>query len=370
MRNVIHKFNLRHSGAATLVLTIVLLTLSTLLIIFAAEYGKLQSKSISNISRSHQAFEAAQAGLEFGINYLDTNSSTINATSSGGYINYSDSNTTNVTQTNSSKFSVVYTNPIANNYNLIKITSTGTSDDGSSIHTISQLVQYGSMLLHAPTVPLISQGSISLGGNSQIINVYNNTTMQTGGSTNLNGSASTILNSGTSSTAGHLQSDIQSNLSILSSQTNSDFFSSFFGLTDSEIKTSVDHYYSSNVSTNYSTTLNGMNGTSIWVDQTGGSATLGGSSTIGTTSSPVLLIVNGNTMFSGNLTFYGFLFILGTSTTDLTGNVTIIGGMSTTGNLSATGSIQVIYSPSVLTNLQNINSMNYYAKVPGSWSDF
>lgn len=360
----------RHFGAATLVLTIVLLTLTTLLIIFAGNYGKLQSKSIANINRNQQAFEAAQAGLEFGINYLDTNNTAIIASASGGYINYSDSSTTNITLANNSKFSVVYTNPTANVYTLIKVTSTGSSDDGSATHVINQLVQFGSLLLNAPLVPLTSKGNISLGGNSQIINTYSNNTIESGGNVSMGGSSSTILSSGTSSTPGNIKSDIKQSMSSLSGLSDNDFFNQFFGLSASNVKNSVAHYYSNSSNTSYGATLSGMTGTSIWIDQTGGTATMNGSVTIGSATNPVLLVVNGDVRFSGNVTIYGYVYVLGNSSTDLLGNVQIIGGMATTDNLSATGSIQVSYSPSVLANLQNNGSMRYYAKVPGSWKDF
>lgn len=365
------RYKLRQQGAATLVLTIVLLAVTSLVILFAANYGKLQSKSIANINRNYQAFTAASAGLEFGINYLDNNNTTILAGPVGGFITpYSDVNTTNIALANGSRFTVVYTNPVANNYELINISSTGTSDDGSSTHTVSQLVQFGSMLLNPPTVPLTAKSNISLSGNSQIINTYNNTTIVSGGTVSMGGSSSTILSSGTSSTSGNIRSDVQQNQSSISSQSDADFFASYFGLSANNIKSGVQHYYSNSSNTNYGGTIGGMTGRSIWIDQTGGTATLNGNVTIGSTANPVLLIVNGNVRFSGNVTIYGYIFILGTSTTDLLGNVTVVGGMATTNTLSATGSIQVVYSPTVLANLQNNGNMRYYAKVPGSWKDF
>jgi Tfp pilus assembly protein PilX len=360
-----------NEGAATLLLTLVLATISTLIIVFAANYGRLQDKFMSNINRHYQAFEAAQAGLEFGINYLKVNNSTILANPVAGYIPaYSDSNTNNVIMGNSSKYTITYSNPIANNYTLIKVSSNGISDDGTSTHTVSQLVQFGSLLINTPALPLISKGEITLSGNSQIINTYSNVTVQTGESADMHGSSSTILNSGTSSTPGNIKSDIQQNVSSLANMSNNDFFSSYFGLSPTSIKSSVAHYYSNSSSTNYKNTLSGMTGTSIWIDQTNGTASLNGSVTIGSTTNPVLLIINGDVNFSGNVTIYGYVFILGSSETDLTGNVTIIGGMATTGEINTTGSIQIVYSPSVLTNLQNNSSMRYYAKVPGSWRDF
>lgn len=371
MRKVKKMLRKRHKGAATLVLTTVLMTLATLLIIFAANYGKLQSKSIANINRNQQAFEAAEAGLEFGINYLNTNNSTILASPSGGYIQpFSNSSVTNVALANGSQFSITYINPVANDYELIRITSVGTSDDATSTHTVSQLVKFGSMLLNAPTVPLISKSEISLGGNSQIINTYNSSTVQAGGTVDMSGSSSTILSSGTSSTAGNIQSDVQQNISSLSSMSDNDFFNSFFGLSPNGIKSGVTHYYENSSNANYGSDLSGKEGTSIWIEQTGGTATLNGNVTIGSTSNPVLLIVNGDIRFTGNVTIYGYIYVLGTSSTDLSGNVMVIGGMATTNELNATGSIQVVFSPTVLDNLQNNGTMRYYAKVPGSWKDF
>lgn len=359
------------NGAATLLMTLVLMTVGTLIIIFAGNYATLQTRSTANINRSHQAFQAAQAGLEFGINYLRANSSTILASPVSGYIPaYSDSNTANVTLANNSRYTISYSNPVAYNYTLIQISSTGLSDDGSASRTVSQLVAFGSMLLNSPTVPLIAKGNVSLSGNSEIINTYNNNTVRTGGTVSMSGSSSTVISSGTGSTAGNIQSDIQQNQNSLSTMSDADFFASYFGVSESSLKSSVANYYSNSSNTNYQGALDGKTGTSIWIDQTSGTAAFNGNMTVGSAANPVLLIVNGDVRFSGNVTIYGYVYILGDSTTDLLGNVTIVGGMSTTDNLSATGSIQVSYSPTVLGNLQNNGSMRYYAKVPGSWKDF
>lgn len=361
------------TGAATLLLTIVLLTLSTLIIIFAANYGKMHSRSIANINRGQQAFEAAQAGIEFGINYLNTNSTTIAdpSTAVSGFLPvYSDANTTNVTLSNGSKFSVTYTNQIANNYELIKITSVGVSDDDTASRTSIQLVQFGSLLLNSPTVPLTSKGNISLSGNSQIINIYNDTTILSALSVALSGAAETITDDGVSSTASATGPDITENIASLATQSSSDFFTSYFGISEDQFKTLVEHYFTNSGNTNYQSDLSGLSGTSIWIDQTGGTATISGNIVVGTATAPVILIINGNTQFSGTVTIYGYVFVMGNTTTDLTGNVNIIGSLTTSNDLNATGSIQVNFSPTVLDNLQNSSNMRYYAKVPGSWKDF
>lgn len=358
-------------GAASLVLTLILMTISTLIIIYAANFGALQNKSVANSGANQQAFEAARAGMEFGINYLNVNRSTILASPSAGYIqNYTSANTTNVALANGSTFSITYTNPTANNYDLIRISSTGTNSDGTSTKTVSQLVQYGSILLNSPTVPLTAKGAVSLGGNSEIINTYSNNTVVSGGSVSLSGSSQTTLNSGTSSTPGNIIGDVAANNTTLSGTSNSDLFASYFGNQIDNVKSSAQYYYSNSSNANYGGTLNGKTGSLIWIDQTGGTATINGNATIGSAANPVILVINGNVRFSGNVTIFGYIYVLGTSTTDLTGNVTVVGSVTASDTLNATGSIQVIYSPTTLDNLQDNASMRYYAKVPGSWRDF
>lgn len=362
----------KHQGAATLIITVILLLLSTLIMFFAANYGILQEKSIANVNRHYQAFEAADAGLEFGINYLQKNWATILAGPVSGFITpYSDASTTNITLTNGSKFSVVYTNPTANNYNIIKITSTGVSSDGTSTYVVSQLVRDGSILFSPATVPLVTQGDLNVAGNSEIKNTFNSSTIMSGGAVAFSGSSQTTLTSGKSSSSSSIKSDVQANNTALSNLSLTDFFATYFGSTSTQIQNKMAHTYSNSGSTNYSSTLNGMTGTTIWIDQTGGTATINGSTTIGSAANPVLLIVNGNLALSGNLTIYGYIFTFGTNTIDsITGNVNITGALVTAGELNITGSTVLSYNPSVITNLQNLPATKYYAKVPGSWRDF
>jgi len=336
--------------------------LSTLVIIFAANFGVLLDKSSSNFVQNAQAFEAAEAGLEFGINYLQQNSATILANPVNGYIPaYSNSNTSNVALGNGSKYTITYSNPVAYNYKLIQIASTGTSSDGTSTRVVSQQVYFGSLLENPPNSLLVSKGNVSLSGSSELTNTQTNNAVQAGGSVTITGSAQINTSSG---------SGIQSNVSSLSSMSQNDFFASYFGVSMNTVKNNVAHYYSNSSSTDYSRTLNGLNGTSIWIDQTGGTASINGSITLGSASNPVLLIVNGNLSLSGSITIYGLVFVMGTATTTVTGSVQLTGGMISATNMSMTGSTSFTYNSTTFTNLQNQSSMSYYAKVPGSWKDF
>lgn len=365
------KFKKRVRGVATLLTTTVLLLVATIIILFAASYSIMQSKITSNQYRNSQAFQAAEAGLEYGIVYLQKNRTTILANPVNGYIpSYTSSSTTNVTLANNSKYSIVYTNPIANNYNLILITSTGTSDDGTATRVVSQQVQYGALLFSTPTAALVSTSSISVAGNGSITNTSGTTTIKSGSSISLSGNAKTYLSSGLSSTPGNIKSDIQQNSSSLTGLTSTSLFAQYFGVPASTFKNQVGTYYSRSTSTNYSSLLSGVSGTSIWIDQTAGTAQISGNITIGTAANPVLLIVNGNFDISGNVTIYGYVFVIGVSSaeTDITGNVNITGGITSTDVLNIAGNVNFAYSPSVISAVQNTTS--YFAKVPGSWKDF
>lgn len=363
--------NKQQHGAATLIITVLLLVMSTLIIIFAANYGVMQDKTVANINRSRQAFQAADAGLEFGINYLQQNYTTVIASPSGGYISYTNASLTNVTLANNSRFSVTYSNPVANNYTLIRITSVGTSDDGTATRTVVQDVSRGSLLLSPPNFPLVSKGNVSMSGNAEVTNTSNNTTIISASTVSMSGNSHTILSGGTSSGPGNIQSDVQQNSSTLANFSQEDFFANYFGSSTSVVKSNVAHHYSNSSSANYTATLSGMTGTSIWIDQIGGTATINGNAVIGSAANPVLLIVNGSFSLSGNVTLYGFLFVIGTNEiTSLTGNVNIIGAIGTSDTLNMAGNIQLTYDPSIIANLQNQSSMSYFAKIPGSWRDY
>lgn len=362
----------RAHGAATLIMTVILIVVSTLIIIFAANFSMMWEKSTSNINENSQAFAAADAGVEFAINYLKKNAATILASPVSGFIApYSDGSTTNVTFANNSKFSVVYTNPVANNYNLIQIKSTGVSNNSASTRVIYQWVQFGSVILSPGNAPLVTQGNVTMSGNADITNTQYNTNIVSGGSVSLSGSSTTTLSSGVSSNAGSIKSDVQSNNTILQNMSQADFFSTYFGNNSAAVKSAMVNVYSNTTSTNYSSTLAGKSGTSIWIDQTGGTATINGNTTIGSASNPVLIVVNGDLSLSGSVTIYGYIFVFGTNTIDsISGNVQIIGGLAAAGDLTMAGSSTLSYSASTLNNLQKLPVLSYYAKVPGTWRDF
>lgn len=358
-------------GAVTLLMALILITLSTLIVMIAANHGVLMSKSISNQARASQAFEAAQGGLEYGIGYLRTNSSAILANPTGGYINaYTNASTTNVVLPNSSRYSITYTNPIANNYNLIKIESTGTNDDNTATKTVSQLISLSSILVNTPDNPVTSQKSVNLNDNATVRNLSSSVTIQSGSTTTLSNNAQTYLSSGLSSKSGNIKSDITQNISSLSSMTANDFFVDYFGAGIATIKSAANYYYNYSSNHDYSTQVNNITNAVIWIDQAPGTtATIQNNRTLGSPTNPVILIVNGGLTIQDNVTIYGFVFVNGATSTSQN-NVAIHGALASTDDLTLRNNFTLNYNPTVLGNFKTQSNTQIIAKVPGSWKDF
>lgn len=359
-------------GAATIILAVILIVTITLVVLFSATFNALEEKVTSNAKQNNQAYMAAEAGLEFGDVYLQQNSATILANPVNGYIPaYTSTNTQNVVLTDGSKFTISYTNPVQNNYSLIQITVTGTSADGTSTRTISQEVANNSLLSTPPTVPLITKGTVNMTGNSVVSNPNSNSTINSGSTVSLAGSSQTLITGGVvGSHSGTIGGDITQNNAAISSMSNATFFQTYFGSTEAAVQATVKHSYTNSNNTEYSATLNGMSGTSIWITQTGGTAKIADTATIGTAANPVLIIVNGNLDLEGNAVIYGFIYVIGGVATDFLGNAKVYGGIVSTDNLSLAGNTLVQFSSSVLSQLQKQNEAGYFAKVPGTWRDF
>lgn len=360
-------------GGATFMITIILLVVCTLVVIFAANFGIMLNKISGNQERNSQAYEAAEAGMEFAINYLQMNLATITGSPAGGFINYTTGALTNVALANGSSFSVTYTNPTASNYNIIQITSTGVSNDASSTRVIRQQVGRGSMLTNPMDVSLVVKGSVTMSGNAEVINTTNNQNIQSSSTVSFSGNGQTTVSTGVGSNSSSTGPDVVQNSGTLAAMSQNQFMSSYFGTSDSTtIQNQMANVYTNSASTNYSSTLNGMTGATIWINQDGGTtASLTGNTTVGSAANPVLLIVNGSFSMSGNVTVYGFIFVIGTSgIVTLSGNNRIFGGLATTDNLTMSGNSTLTYDPSIITNLKNNTSISYWAKIPGTWRDF
>ncbi len=367
-------FSLKNKkGASVLLIAVLLIGIAGLIITFAGNYSSLQQKTSTNIYMNNQSYEAAEVGIEYALSYLQNNSSTVTGSPVSGFINYSIATTT---LPNNATYAVAITNPTANNYNLLTLTATGKNADGTSTSVISQQVYKPSGSIKSLVE---SQGSVVMTGSAGItIPSTMSTSLMSGGTLNISNGAATYTGDSSSrtlvSTQGSIQSDIQQSVSSLGSMTESQYFSSVFGTSEASELASITagggHVYTNISGGNYTATLSGMSGTSVWITQNDGNpVTIGGGVTIGTPAAPVLLIVEGSLNFANGFTFYGFIYASGgaSGTNNLAGGGNIYGGLANYGTLNMSNNAQVYY--------QALSGANYpgsgnYAKVAGSWKDF
>jgi hypothetical protein len=219
------------------------------------------------------------------------------------------------------------------------------------------------------------QGNLTLTNSATINNTSTNSNILSGGSVTFTNSAETVTSSGVTSNSSKVGSDISENNSSIAGESSSTFFNNFFGTSEAAMQSAANLTYNSSSSASYNSQLNGVTGKVIWINQTGGTATISNSTTIGSASQPVILIVNGNLTLSNSVTIYGIVFVMNSTSTDLDANsVTINGALGATGNFLFSNSATLNYNPSILSKLPSISgsgsSGTGWGMVPGSWRDF
>ncbi len=347
-------------GVVTLTAAAGLMLAASLITVFAAKSGIMEQIVYSNSYRANQAFEIADAGMQYGAAYLERNYPTITVDGDNdGYIDVASgvflANT--LIGNGSGAFDISYSNPVVSDDAIIEIIGQGFSDGGATTRKISQLVEYRSALINVPEMPLMVKGDVDMTGTADIINLETDSTIWLGGSLDINGSAETTTSSG-GSDKNNINSDIAGNDAALATATNEQFFENTFGMSKSNLRKFANIIGASN--------LNGKTNVMIWIDNPGSTTTINGSTTIGSATEPVVLIVNGSLKLNGNATIYGFVYVV----EDFTGMGTadIYGGLAVEQNLDIKGTFSVAYDSAILNATQQ--KVGQVAMVPGGWSDF
>lgn len=380
----------RQRGAIALFMTVIILLAVTLTVIFTARTASMEQRMSANEVRAKQAANAAQAGLERAVAYVQ----------GGG---------TDVTQLFSANFAtdgMTYRarlwdpdpdaappqcpeNPAAmgtNNPDSTRSTliySCGWSDDLSARKVVTMLVQAGPSVGYPPTNPLISKGSVDTNGRARVFNLFNNLTIWTGGVLDVTGNPGNTFvrnpdfprpdisdplpnepaNCGVH-TAYVCTTDanvtgpdmIHSDLS-LSSLTSDEFFENFMGLSKADYRNTVATVKQPNDD------LSNVGGQVIWIDGNP-SVSIGGQ--IGTRTNPVILVINGDANTSGNTVLYGIFYVTGDLT--VTGTPKFYGSSIIEGEVDkAGGTPYFIFDPLAAGGASELGQRS---TVPGTWRDW
>jgi hypothetical protein len=382
----------KQGGAATLITALILLVAMTIITIFAARSAVMEQKIYANEFRAKQAFEAAEAGLEYGISYLLTTGGADK--DDDGIIDDvdvdADSNVPNRTLSNNSEYHVDLVDNSGGAFNNITVISTGLSDDDSARAVVAQVVAIVPAFPNVPGNPLISKGAVSINGAAEIINPEGNATIWTGdpnvtfsgasGKTQIPdpSNPSQLIDS---SDINGLGPDVIAADSTLSSMTDDQFFEAFMGTdkTSYENAGSVREVPAGDASNAYNAPSPGLDLAReeiLWVD---GSPSLNGNVTVGCTitvtggnvcpsanTKPVVLVIDGNLLGNGTVKVYGLVYITGDFAGS--GNLEVTGAVIMEGDVTGTGDLNVTYDSSVLQGAGNIPLSA--GSLAGSWHDF
>jgi hypothetical protein len=164
MNTSLNKINLRNQGAILISMILMVLMVSFIATMMISTTVTNQ-RVVANSLRERQAFESAEAGVEYGVMYGKDNIGTITVDGDAdGYISYT------IPSISGTNYTVTFTNPAINNFDLLEMTSVGTSTDGTVSRTIRQQLYSMNVLAISPPAGLITHDSVSLSGSVDVVN--------------------------------------------------------------------------------------------------------------------------------------------------------------------------------------------------------
>lgn len=383
----------KQSGVATLFIAMVLLGVMSLTAFFANRTLVMDQEVAGNQYRTSRAQMAAEAGL-------DALHAQFNSSSRSNFINASGNlipgphypltssqttpfNTLNTTNAGivTSRVTLADLSQPGEQNSTLSITSLGCwKESGAGTLTacdtcstscpanveISQIFVFRGALTGVPSAPLTAKGNISL--NSAAITVTNTEGPSQGLTIHAGGTVTASPGNLETLPGRPPESSIASNDDELSTITNDDYFTKFFGQDKATYKDNANYQITCGGVCN--SEVSGKQGAIIWVDVPAGEIfKINSTTTVGSATNPVILIVNGNLQLNGSATIYGIVYSANTEWDNTGGGTSqIIGAAIAEGDFIATGTPNPTYDSSVLNNLSN--SLGNYYKIPGSWRDF
>jgi len=403
----------KQRGVASLLVSLVILTVITAITLYTAKNMLTEQKLSNNDYRARQAFEAAEAGLNAAIQYLDNGRNrnadtcadpnnpvdtepcmTVDGTSDADPIfdsngdGTADTNTLTVGQTQAT---VEVTE--LNGGLTLRIRSEGVSDDNTAKRVVTQDIVALNPFPNLPDNPLTTRGQLAVNGSATVYNPEGHSTIWSGNGVELGSNNATATevadvtdpgypscmdtpmtcNTIPSSNKVTIGLDVIENDSSLAALTDDEFFENFFGYNPTTYL--ADYVTIPTTPANAQADSHLTTGEVIWVE---GDANLSGVTVgceVAVTGSnvcpesqtiPTIVIVNGNLTVTGTSKFYGILYTTGTLT--LSGATTVTGAAISATDIQSNvgGSLDVWYNSDVLKALGTSGNISPSS---GSWTD-
>ncbi len=368
----------KQTGAATLLMALVIISLISMISVYAAQVSVMEQKISINHLYSQQAFEAAEVGLEIvrhnlnkdiiqAVNKNKNQVGTLEDFNSAGIPIITHLKDSNNNQLGS--FTFQFTNHESTD--VINLRVDGFSANNSSgfpNQTIHQNLSFTPLIAQQPLSPVIAKGNVNLINNDIII-------------TNLSKDSTTAIWSGKETyNIGKLitthPNNIQSHHLELANLSNDDFLNNFFTKPRDRIKKQSNHIINcskdcnaDNLKDDFGNPLSGI----IWIDafrstnNTYNTIFLEDVIQLGTSENPVIIIIDGYVEFKHTAASITGLVYTTQSVKNATEG-TINGSLISEKNIKISGKMNIHYDQNAINNL--IEKTGGFTRVAGSWRDF
>lgn len=391
-------------GQAALIGVLVLLLLAALLILAVGRFTVSAVKVTEADYRAKEAQGAAEAGVSYGIGYLHANRTRVNATGAGGWmvtggVRWSPCSGTDVTlpcgdgrqalygtetlkyanvanlvqPAGGASYTLHYLTPAAGgapaNAPAVTVIAEGLSADRTARAVVRQGVRAYGLLKTIPPAPLISGGSVGLGGN---LNIWTNPdgrgtglalSVWTPGVVTLDGGARSCGGTHPScppvlSNKGSMGAD------LLAGDPGfpADLFDYFFDTTVG----GVEAFRAGVTNLGDCSSMPAQSAGVYWIAGDCAITSTGGD--VGSVANPVILIVDGAFRLSGNVTVTGVVYARGAIDLQLTGGPVLHGTLvAEPGIATAAGTFDIVYQRTVIENASKLGGG--YVRLPATWND-
>lgn len=368
-------------GLVTTTVALLMLLVVSVLVFYVNKGIWLEQRTSINQYQAKQAFNAAEAGLEYVLSILNTSSTTSSprrstyltqcptnlqpGTCQAGTFTF-DTFTVTGSPGADQSFSVNVERVSGDSgyVDRFVLTATGGSDCSTAgtmatcrgKAVVSQIVELTPVLLSPPDDATSVYGATEINGiAARLRNAGVGYPLRTGSTLSFSGGAnpSALV---TSLTAGSCTGSNRAMCNGFTSlASSSDFFSSFFGATPGDVQSMTTAVESGG---GFSASTSGL----VWHQ-----GNLNLASNLGTTTNPVLLVVNGNLTFNGSWDIVGFVYVTGNLTISRDGS-SILGAVAVGGNATVRDDVDIEKNSDVLNQLKA--SASSFNKVPGTWRDW
>lgn len=362
----------KHSGFATITLTVLLLSVIILVTLYTARFKVQEQRIMRNHAGMQEATLVADAALEQVIMLINAERSNLDRTVEGNIAGAIYSATLTSTR---------FANTIRGVVDVVDIVLAASSADGRSNRTVRQQVAVLPMIRSAPDTPVAIKGSMNVSGNFQVVANPNGggdgvpLSIWTEGDVDINGSGSTCgqqeFSEGNCSSQPFSERG-DHGVDILDNDPNfpDDLLEYLFGVSEPNWTDLRDA--ATQIVNNCDSIGPHSNGL-IWVI-----GNCSPSVDIGSQENPVALVIqDGSLAINGNTVVNGLVFAFKTPGNTGDYDLKLNGGATINGAVMANfdpdlsnGTLKVRYHEEILTNLVTNDAFKRVTRVGGSWRDF